>query len=39
MLDRKFLVENAAAVKQNCANRGVTCDVDRLVHLEEQRRA
>ena len=38
MLDRKFLVENAAAVKQNCANRGVTCDLDNLVHLEEQRR-
>jgi seryl-tRNA synthetase len=39
MLDRKFIVENAAAVKQNCANRGVSCDIDRLVQLEEQRRA
>ena len=39
MLDRKFIVENAAAVKQNCANRGMSCDVDRLVQIEEQRRA
>jgi len=39
MLDRKFLVENVTAVKQNCANRGVTFDLDKLVQLEEQRRA
>ena len=39
MLDRKFIVENAAAVKQNCANRGMSCDVERLVQLEAQRRA
>ncbi len=39
MLDRKFIVENAAAVKQNCANRGTSCDVDQLMRLEEQRRA
>ena len=39
MLDRKFIVENAAAVKQNCANRGMSCDIERLVQLEEQRRA
>lgn len=39
MLDRKFIVENATAVKQNCANRGTSCDVDQLVQLEEQRRA
>ena len=38
MLDRKFIVENAAAVKQNCANRGAKADVDRLVELESQRR-
>jgi seryl-tRNA synthetase len=38
MLDRKFIVENAAAVKQNCAARGVRVDVDRLVELELQRR-
>ncbi|MBC7855612.1 MAG: serine--tRNA ligase [Pirellulaceae bacterium] len=39
MLDRKYIVENAAAVKQNCTNRGTSCDVDQLVRLEEQRRA
>ncbi len=39
MLDRKYIVENAAAVKLNCANRGVTWDIDHLVALEEQRRA
>ena len=39
MLDRKFIVENIDDVKQNCTNRNVTCDVDRLVELETQRRA
>jgi seryl-tRNA synthetase len=38
MLDRKYIVENAARVKQNCAHRGVQVDVDRLVELERQRR-
>ncbi|QDU96962.1 serine--tRNA ligase [Lignipirellula cremea] len=38
MLDRKFIVENAAAVLENCRNRGVTVDVARLVELEAQRR-
>jgi len=38
MLDRKFIVENPAVVKQNCINRGVKADVDRLVALEAQRR-
>ncbi|MBI2481469.1 MAG: serine--tRNA ligase [Planctomycetia bacterium] len=38
MLDRKYIVENAAAVKQNCVNRGVEADVDRLVSLEAKRR-
>ncbi len=38
MLDRKFIIENAEVVKQNCANRGVTADVDRLVGLENLRR-
>ncbi|MDX1946355.1 MAG: serine--tRNA ligase [Pirellulaceae bacterium] len=38
MLDRKFIVDNAPAVKQNCANRGVHCEVDRLVQLETARR-
>lgn len=39
MLDRKFIVENVAAVKQNCAARGVRVDVDQLVELELQRRS
>lgn len=38
MLDRKFIVENAELVKQNCANRGVRPDVDRLVALDQKRR-
>ncbi len=38
MLDRKFIVEHADAVKQNCRNRGVEADVDRLLELETQRR-
>lgn len=39
MLDRKFILENTEAVKSNCANRGVPCDVDRFVELENQRKA
>ena len=38
MLDRKFIVENAAAVKENCRRRGVHANVDRLVELDGQRR-
>lgn len=39
MLDRRFILENVAAIKQNCVNRGVTADVDRLVEQETQRLA
>ncbi len=38
MLDRKFIVDNAEQVEQNCQNRGVTVDVQRLRQLELQRR-
>lgn len=38
MLDRKFIVENAQAVQQNCVNRNAQADVGRLVELEQQRR-
>lgn len=38
MLDRKFIVENADLVHQNCVNRGVKVDVHRFVQLEETRR-
>jgi seryl-tRNA synthetase len=39
MLDRKFILENVDAVKQNCKNRHVTADVDRFVALETQRKS
>jgi seryl-tRNA synthetase len=38
MLDRKFVLENADAVQQNCDRRGVKVDVRRFVDLETQRR-
>jgi len=38
MLDRKFIVENADRIKTNCAQRGIKCDVDRLVERETARR-
>lgn len=38
MLDRKFIVENAESVKQNCTNRGVDADIERFVALETERR-
>lgn len=38
MLDRKYIVENAQAVQENCRNRGVPCDVERFVELEAQRK-
>ncbi|MBM4091929.1 MAG: serine--tRNA ligase [Planctomycetes bacterium] len=38
MLDRKYIVENAELVKENCLNRGAVADVDQLVQLEEERR-
>jgi seryl-tRNA synthetase len=39
MLDRKYVVENAEAVKSNCLQRGASADIDRIVALELQRRA
>lgn len=38
MLDRKFILENVDAVKENCKNRNVVADVDRFVELETSRR-
>ncbi|MFM7844293.1 MAG: serine--tRNA ligase, partial [Planctomycetota bacterium] len=38
MLDRKYILENADLVKQNCTHRGVSVDVDRLVQLDRERR-
>lgn len=39
MLDRKFVLENAEAVKNNCTQRGAHADIDRVVSLEQQRKA
>jgi seryl-tRNA synthetase len=39
MLDRKFVVENAALVKENCLARGVAADVDRFLQIESERRS
>jgi len=39
MLDRKFIVENAALVAENCIRRNAPADVSQFVQLEQQRRA
>ncbi len=39
MLDIKFIRENLEAVRENCANRNVDVDLDRLVALDEERRS
>ncbi len=38
MLDRKFILENVDAIKRNCVNRHVTCEIDELIELESRRR-
>jgi seryl-tRNA synthetase len=38
MLDRKFIVDNADLVRQNCRDRGVAVDLDRFLALESQRK-
>jgi seryl-tRNA synthetase len=38
MLDKRFILENAQAVQENCDRRGVRVDVSRFVELESQRR-
>jgi seryl-tRNA synthetase len=38
MLDATFIRENLDAVKQNCKNRNVSADVDRVVQLDDQRK-
>lgn len=38
MLDRKFVLENAQLVKDNCLRRGAHADVDKFVELELARR-
>lgn len=39
MLDRRYIVENADTVRENCRRRGVECDIDRFVALEQQRKS
>jgi seryl-tRNA synthetase len=38
MLDAHFIRDNLDAVKANCRNRNVKADVDRVVHLDDERR-
>ncbi len=38
MIDLKQLRENPSRFKDGAARKGVTVDIDRLVHLDEQRR-
>lgn len=38
MLDKRFILENAEAVQENCNRRGVKADIARFVELESQRR-
>ncbi|HEY5311566.1 MAG TPA: serine--tRNA ligase, partial [Pirellulales bacterium] len=38
MLDRKFIVDHADQVKENCTLRGARADVDRFVLLDAKRR-
>jgi seryl-tRNA synthetase len=39
MLDRKFIIQNPDLIRENCARRGVTCDVDRIIELDATRLA
>ena len=38
MLDRNFIFENIELVEENCRNRGVDIDVQRMVELDQMRR-
>ncbi|MEZ6047938.1 MAG: serine--tRNA ligase [Planctomycetaceae bacterium] len=38
MLDLQYILENKEAVAQNCENRGVTINLERLIELDGQRR-
>jgi seryl-tRNA synthetase len=38
MLDAAFVRDNLDAVKANCRNRNVQCDVDRVVRLDDERK-
>ena len=38
MLDLQYILENRAAVEQNCDNRGISVNLDRLTELDAERR-
>ncbi len=38
MLDRKFIIENVEAVRENCRLRGTSVELDRFLELDQQRR-
>ncbi len=38
MLDAQFIREHLDAVKANCRNRNVQADVDRVIHLDDERK-
>lgn len=37
MLDRKFIIQNADLVRENCRRRGVECQIDEIEKLEQER--
>jgi seryl-tRNA synthetase len=37
MLDRKFIIQNVDAIRENNRRRGADCDLDQLIALENQR--
>jgi seryl-tRNA synthetase len=39
MLDRRYILDNVDEVKTNCAHRGATAEIDKLVELETERRS
>jgi seryl-tRNA synthetase len=39
MLDINYIREHAKEVKENCKHRSATCDIDRLLAVDEKRRA
>lgn len=38
MLDRKFILQNMDAVRQNCLERGVKCDLTQFAEVEQRRK-
>ncbi|MFH1671158.1 MAG: serine--tRNA ligase, partial [Candidatus Portnoybacteria bacterium] len=38
MLDIKYIRENPDKVKDSCQKRGIKCDIDKLLELDEKKR-